>query len=83
MRDETLIEGHSVPEIYVDGFTNHMSRDGVMTCVGFRKLPEGNFIVVRLAWPVVNTLSAISDATEALNAPASSDPAKRIASGVH
>lgn len=69
MSDDDLIEPYAVPEIFVDSFTKHVSRDGVMTCVGYRKMAEGRVVVVRLAWPAVNTSAAIEDANLALTVP--------------
>ncbi len=66
MNDEGLIEPFSVQEIFVDGFTDHQTHDGVMTCAGYRKTKEGRLVVVRLVWPEVNTAAAIADATAAL-----------------
>lgn len=71
MTDDTLIEPFAVPEVFVDGFSQHTSRDGVMTCVGYRRMKDGKTIVIRLAWPAVNTTAAIDDA---LNAMVSLDP---------
>jgi hypothetical protein len=68
MTDDDLIEPYAVPEIFVDGFTRHASRSGVMTCVGYRVMPEGKVVVIRLVWPAVNTVEAIDDAVNAMNA---------------
>jgi hypothetical protein len=73
MPDDTVIEPFAVPEIFVDGFTQHKAHDGVMSCVGYRKLAEGKIVVVRLVWPAVNTSAAIDDAISALSAPAHDD----------
>lgn len=64
--ENDLLEPYAAPEIFVDGFTKHTSRDGVMTCVGYRNMPEGRVIVVRLVWPAVNTGAAMDDANEAV-----------------
>lgn len=69
MADCKLIEPYAVPEIFVDGFTQHNSRDGVMTCVGYRAMQDGKVVVIRLAWPAVNTEAAILDASVAMAAP--------------
>ena len=61
-----LMELQSVPEIFVDGFTNHACKNGVMSCVGYRTLPSGNVVVLRLVWPAVNTVEAINDAVSAM-----------------
>ncbi len=68
MSDESVIEPFGVPEIFVDGFTHHTAHDGVMTCIGYRKMPSGKVVVLRLAWPAVNTAAAITDAEEAMKA---------------
>lgn len=75
--DEDLIEPLGVPEIYVDNFTKHVSRNGVMSCVGFRDMTEGKVVVVRLVWPLVNTSSAIDDANQAMAAPEPPPPKNR------
>lgn len=67
MSDEEFAEPFAAPEIYVDGFTKHAARDGVMTCIGYRNLPSGKTVVLRLAWPAVNTMAAIEDAETALS----------------
>ena len=67
MADEELIEAYTVPEIFVDGFTAHSSRDGVMTCVGYRRMAEGKIVVLRLVWPAINTIAAIDDANAAMH----------------
>lgn len=64
--DDEPLEAYTVPEIFVDGFTGHTSRDGVMSCVGYRKLREGKIVVVKLVWPAVNTNAAIDDANAAM-----------------
>lgn len=69
MADCKLIEPYAVPEIFVDGFTKHTSRDGVMTCVGYREMQGAKVVVIRLAWPAVNTSAAIEDASLALTVP--------------
>lgn len=69
MPDDRLIEPFAVPEIFVDGFTGHTARDGVMSCAGYRHTKEGKVVVVRLVWPVVNTTAAIDDAISALGVP--------------
>jgi hypothetical protein len=69
MPDEELIDTFGVPEIFVDGFTKHSARDGIMSCVGFRHMADGPTVVVRLVWPIVNTDAAIEDAKLALAAP--------------
>lgn len=61
-----LIDNYSAPEIFVDGFANHTSHDGVMTCVGYRRMPEGLTVVIRLVWPAVNTVAAVDDAIQAM-----------------
>lgn len=66
--DDEPVEAYTVPEIFVDGFTSHALRDGVMTCVGYRKLIEGKIVVVKLVWPAVNTNAAIDDANAAMDA---------------
>lgn len=66
MSKDDLIEPYTVHEIFVDGFIEHRSIDGVMSCVGYRKSPEGRVIVVRLAWPETSTQAAIDDANAAL-----------------
>ena len=49
MNDESLIEPFSVQEIFVDGFTEYVARDGVMTCAGYRLTSDGDKVVkVRL-----------------------------------
>jgi hypothetical protein len=60
------MEIYAVPEIFVDGFTQHMSRDGVMSCIGYRKMAEGSIVVIRLVWPATSTGAAIDEANEAL-----------------
>ena len=67
MQEDDLIDLHAVPEIFVDNFTRHVSRDGVMSCVGYRQMPQGKVIVIKLVWPAVNTSSAIGDAIDAMN----------------
>jgi hypothetical protein len=69
MPDDTVIEPATVQEIFVDGFSEHAIHDGVMTCIGYRKMKDGKYAVVRLVWPAVNTNAAIEDATLALNTP--------------
>lgn len=69
MQEDEFIEPFAAPEIFVDGFSKHLSRDGVMSCVGYRKMPDGNLVVVRLVWPAVNTMAAIEDAEAAMAAP--------------
>lgn len=77
MPDE-LIEPVGVLEIFVDGFTDHVARDGVMSCVGYRTMKDGKFVVIKLVWPAVNTEAAIGDARSAMV------PPKKIrAAGVH
>lgn len=82
MSDEDFAEPFAAPEFYVDGFTNHAARDGVMTCIGYRNMSDGKQIVVRLVWPMVNTMAAVEDAEAALAKPryATGDGSKR---GVH
>ncbi len=69
MTEEEFIETFTAPEIFVDGFSKHTARDGVMSCIGYRKLPEGKLVVVRLVWPAVNTIAAIEEAEAAMAAP--------------
>jgi hypothetical protein len=76
--DEELLEPYAVAEIFVDGFTKHTLRDGVMTCVGFRNMTEGKVIVVRLVWPAVNTVAAINDAVVAMENPEPRDMAVAV-----
>lgn len=82
MTEEEFSEPFAAPEIFVDGFTNHTARDGVMTCVGYRRMADGSHIVVRLAWPAVNTMAAVEEAEAALARP---QPAARVGPkrGVH
>lgn len=54
------------PEIFVDGFAEHISMDGVMRCVGYQTRGGRRVIVVRLAWPEVNTQAAIGEAMDAM-----------------
>jgi hypothetical protein len=74
MSDEPLIEPFSVPEIFVDGFTDHVARDGVMSCAGYRHMKDGKIVVVRLVWPAVNTDAAIEDAKIAMASPNPTTP---------
>jgi hypothetical protein len=67
MTDDDLIENLGVLEIYVDGFCDHAARNGVMTCIGYRKMKDGTYVVLRLAWPVVNTTEAIDCASAAMD----------------
>lgn len=67
MRKEETFDDFSAPEIFVDGFVNHASRDGVMSCVGYRSIGGRKIIVLRLVWPAANTTSAVEDAMSALN----------------
>jgi len=67
MPNDDLIENLGVLEIFVDGFCGHTARNGVMTCAGYRKMKDGTFVVLRLAWPVVNTSEAISSASAAMD----------------
>lgn len=76
MRDETLVEPFAVPEIFVDGFSDHEIHNGVMTCAGYRLQPPSRqngeplkVVVVRLVWPVTATDEAIADARRAQSAP--------------
>lgn len=76
MRDETLVEPFSVPEIYIDGFTDHTIINGNMSCVGYRVQPPSRLngdpirvIVVRLVWPAATTDEGIADARRAQAAP--------------
>jgi hypothetical protein len=62
MPDEEFAEPFAAPEIYIDGFTHHAVRDGVMTCIGYRNMPDGRHVVLRLAWPMVNTMAAVEEA---------------------
>ncbi len=74
MNDESLIEPFSVQEIFVDGFTEYVARDGVMTCAGYRLTSDGDKVVkVRLIWPAVNTEAAVNGAMVALRAPPPDD----------
>ena len=66
MNDEELIEPFLAPEVFVDGFSEHTVRDGVMTCAGYRTMKHGRIVVIRLAWPVVNTIAAIDAAIQAM-----------------
>lgn len=66
MRDEKLVEPIGVPEYFVDGFTKHIARDGVMTAIGYRAMQGGKIAVIRLVWPEVNTTSAIDEAMLAM-----------------
>jgi hypothetical protein len=68
MPEDRIIEPFTAPEIFVDGFTQHEARNGVMTCIGYRAMKDGKFAVVRLVWPVVSTGAAIDDAIAALGA---------------
>lgn len=72
------MEIYAVPEIFVDGFTQHTARDGVMSCIGYRKMSEGKIVVVRLVWPATSTSSAIDEATAALT-----QTGLKIGAGVH
>lgn len=69
MTEEEFSEPFAAPEIFVDGFSKHTARDGVMTCIGYRNMPEGRMVVVRLVWPAVNTMAAIEEAEAAMAAP--------------
>lgn len=82
MRDDTLVEHGAVLEIYVDGFSDHLAtRNGMMTCSGFRIHEEwGEPVkvrVVRLIWPSAATEEAIADAREAQSPQTPVAPAKR------
>lgn len=66
MRDDETLDDLSAPEIFVDGFINHAARDGVMSCVGYRRISGRKVTVIRLVWPAVNTSTAIDDALAAL-----------------
>ncbi len=66
MPNSDLIEICAVQEIFVDGFTQHIAQDGVMSCVGYRKRLDSKEIVVRLVWPIANTASAIGEAHAAM-----------------
>jgi hypothetical protein len=80
---EDMIEVYPTKEIFVDGFAGHKSSDGVMTCVGYRKMSEGNVVVVRLAWPAVNTNEAIISAIDAMSAPPGANAVKSVKRDVH
>lgn len=74
MRDETLIEHFAVPEIFVDGFSDHIITNGVMSCAGYRlqqapgaTKPE-RVVVVRIVIPAVAVDEAIADARQAQSA---------------
>lgn len=81
MRDKTVIEPAGLPEIFVDGFSSHVTRNGVMTCVGYRLQDHSNderrVAVVRLIWPEHSTDEAIADAREAQYAPNAVPPSGR------
>ena len=77
MRDQKLVEPFAVPEIFVDGFTDHIIRNGVMTCAGYRlQEPAGEdgqlqrVAVIRLVMPAANLNDAIEDARSAQSKPA-------------
>ncbi len=81
MRDKTVVEPMGLPEIFVDGFSSHVTRNGIMTCVGYR-LQDGlgeelRVAVVRLIWPEHSTDEAIADAREAQYAPNAVPPSGR------
>lgn len=67
MQSDDPIELYAAPEIFVDGFTKHESRDGVMSCNGYRRVHGRNVVVVKLVWPVVNTSAAIDEALQAMS----------------
>lgn len=69
MPDEEVFEPVGIPEVFVDYFTKHVAIDGVMRCVGVRRMADGTTAVIRLAWPVVNTDIAIEAARSALATP--------------
>lgn len=71
MRDNTLIEPFAVQEIFVDGFSDHVISNGVMTCAGYRlQMQPGSkephrIVVIRLVMPAANINEAIDDARQA------------------
>lgn len=82
MPADVIIEPIGVLEVYVDGFTEHIVRDGVMTCVGYRRMPDGRKVVLRLAWPAVNTAEAVESAITAAAMPTAA-PQNGSKRGVH
>lgn len=86
MRDETLVEPFAVPEIFVDGFSDHVITNGVMTCAGYRIQPairgDGEamkVVVIRLVMPAANIDEAIEDARQAQSSPVVVKNGKRLA----
>jgi hypothetical protein len=79
---EELVEPIGVQEVFVDYFTGHISINGVMRCVGVRRINNENVVVIRLVWPEANTESAIKEARTALASPApitsNKGPPKRV-----
>lgn len=69
MKDETLIEPFAAPEIFVDGFTNFMVRNGNVSCTGYRvQEANGRLLkvgVVRLIFPKDNLPASIEEAQSA------------------
>lgn len=85
MRDETLVEAYPVPEIFVDGFSDHVVTNGVMTCAGYRVQPASRedaeptrIVVIRLVMPAMNMDAAIEDARQAQSAPTVLKNGKRL-----
>jgi hypothetical protein len=59
-----LIESAVVTEIYVDGWADYEVNDGVVSCVGYRKIKGSPpMITARLIFPVRALADAISQAT--------------------
>jgi len=76
MRDETLVEPFPVQEIFVDGFSDHIITNGVLTCAGYRIQPASRLngdpqkiVVIRLVMPAANLDEAIEDARQAQSQP--------------
>ncbi len=83
MRDEEILEPIGLEDVFVDGFTKHATRNGYMSCIGYRELESGTIAVIRLVWPVVNTEAAIEDAREALATPSPMQSSSQAKRGVH
>lgn len=76
MRDETLNEPFAVQEIFVDGFSDHVVTNGIMTCAGYRIQPPSRMnpemqkiVVVRLVMPADAIDDAVNDVRQAQREP--------------
>lgn len=65
-KDRSLVELFAAQEFYVDGFTDHEVRDGILTCTAYRIQHGHPVVVFRVVIRAGSALASIDQAMAAL-----------------